>query len=241
MKLKIILAFLILMIFDSCQKESFATINLKVEFQDTAKKELPRLYEILVYKDKKLFKKYSRFEKPRIEKEIVIDSLSNGTYKFVYRNFLNQRMEKSVEISQDKKHTIVIHPDYSKYTDFIKESFVNNLKDNQKVELNFESLGCFNANGYAITVMKNSGEYYIETRGIVKKLTKKEIDAIIKMECELNLLREGACTTLDHYTIKFENQLKEYDDVTCAWYGWMNMWKEFDLKGFGELKTSEIK
>lgn len=230
MKIRTILVFLILMTVMSCKKESFASIKLKVSFEDTTKKELSRLYWISVFKDDKPFKKYGRFEKPYITKEIIIDSLYNGTYKFVYENFLNQQMQKTIKINDDRVYTISIHPDYSKYTDFTGESFIKNLKDNQKVELNFESLGCFHSSGYLATVSKKEGEYYIETRGIIKKLTEKEVNVIIKMECELNLLQPGGCTTKDHYTIKFENQKKEYFDRTCAWEGWRNMFKQINLR-----------
>jgi hypothetical protein len=230
MKIKTILAIFILLTFVNCKKESFASINLKVGFEDKSKKELPRIYWISVYKDEKLFKRYSRFEKPYIEKEIVIDSLSNGKYKFVYENFLNQQMQKTIEITENKVSPISIYPDYSRYTDFISKSFVKNLKENQKVELSFESLGCFHSMETTVEISRKQGEYYFKTRGIEKKLSQKEVDVIIKMECELNLLQSGGCTTKEHYTIKFENQKKEYLDRTCAWYGWENMFKQINLK-----------
>ncbi|MFD1601309.1 hypothetical protein ACFSJW_23195 [Flavobacterium artemisiae] len=230
MKLKTILLFLVLIIFVGCQKESFASIHLKVNFEDPTNKELPRIYWISIFKDEKLFKRYGRFEKPYIEKEIVIDSLSNGNYKFVYENFLNQQMQKTIEISESKIYAISIHPDYSKYTDFINESFVKNLKENEKVEFSFESLGCFHSAENKVEILRKEEKYYFITRGITKKLSAEELDVIIKMECELNLLQRGGCTTKDHYTIKFENKKKEYFDRTCAWHGWENMFKQINLK-----------
>lgn len=230
MKFKTALLLLILIIFVSCKKDSFASIKLKVEFEDKTNKELPRIYWISVYKDEKLFKKYGRFKKPYIEKELVIDSLSNGTYRFVYENFLNQQMQKTIEITESRVYPVSIHPDYSKYTDFINESFVKNLKDNQKVELCFERLGCFHSMATIVEIRKEEEKYYFISRGIEKKLSQKEVDAIVKMECELNLLQSGGCTTKDHYIIKFENQKKEYFDRTCAWYGWKNMFEQIDLK-----------
>lgn len=234
MKLRLIFGLLILLIFVNCKKESFASIHLKVSFEDQTKKELPRLYWISVFKDENLFKKYGRFEKPYITKEIVIDSLTNGMYKFVYENFLNQKMQKTIEITEDKTYSISIHPDYSKYTRFIEKSFVKGLKENQKVEFIFESLGCFHSLESKVQINKNEGEYYFKTRGIEKRLSQKEVDAVIKMECELNLLQPGGCTTKDHYTIKFGDQKKEYFDRTCAWHGWKNLFKQINLKGFEE-------
>jgi hypothetical protein len=228
MKLKTIVISFVLLLFLSC-KETPASIKIKVEFSDQLKKELPRIYFIEVYKDGKIFKKYERFGEPQIQKEILMDSLTNGEYEFVYLNFLNQSLIRSVEVKENKQYNISIYPDYSDYKEFINKSFVRNLENNQKVEFFFESSGCFHSFEGNLIVSKKHNDYYAQSHGSSKKLNKKELDAIIKMECELNLLQKGGCTTNDHYIVKFGNEEKEFNDRTCAWEGWRNMFKQINL------------
>ncbi|KFF04835.1 hypothetical protein [Flavobacterium reichenbachii] len=229
MKFKTIVISFVFLVFFSC-KQTPAAIKLKVAFSDQSKKELPQLYFIDVYKDGKIFKKYERFRKPRIEKEILIDSLDNGEYEFVYLNFLNQSLTRTIEVKENKVYNISIYPDYSDYKEFINKSFVRNLKDNQKVEFYYESSGCFHSFEGNLIVSKRDNKYYAESRGSSKKLNKKELEAIIQMECELNLLNKGGCTTDDSYIVKFGNEQKQFNDRTCAWEGWRTMWKQIGLK-----------
>lgn len=230
MKQKIILAFLILMIFASCQKESFATINLNIEFENKFRQDLSKIYGIQVYKDGEIFKRFSSFEKPYIQKHIVLDSLTNGTYKFVYENLINKTLQKTIEVKENKLYEISIFPDYSDYKDLVNKSFVRNLKENQSVTFYFESIGCFHSEKESFTVTKKDKVYFVEYMGHSKILNEKQLRAIIKMECELELIKYGGCTTSDHYIIKFENQEKEFYDETCKWRGWSNMLKVMDIK-----------
>ncbi|MEN2402066.1 hypothetical protein GKZ90_0019910 [Flavobacterium sp. MC2016-06] len=230
MKFETVLLLCVLCFFVSCKKEIPASIKLKVEFEDKLKKELPRVYSIAVYKNGKIFKTFNRFEKPYIRKEIDLDSLSNGTYKFVYMNFLNQTVQKSVEVKENKVYNISIYPDSSDYTSLINKSFVSNLSENQQVEFYYESVGCFHSFEGSFVVTKKANAYYIKSRTISKKLNKKELDLIIKMECELDLLQDGGCTTSDYYVVKFGKNEKEFHDRTCAWQGWTNMFKQINIK-----------
>ena len=43
------------------------------------------------------------------------------------------------------------------------------------------------------------------------------------MECELNNIKEGGCTTADIYTFYKSNLKKEFIDDTCKWNGWENL------------------
>ncbi len=228
MSFKTIISILALFIFASCKKETPASIKIKLGFENKENKEIPNLYFICVYKNDKIFKKYSRFEKPYIEKEIIIDSLSNGNYKIVYSNFLKQTLEKKVIVKENKIYNVSIVYDYSDYKKFIKNSYVKNLKNNEKVEFLFESNSCMGSFKGNISITKKGNQYFIERNGIVKELNKKEIDLIIKMECELNLLQDSGCTTSDHYIVKCRELKKDFFDTTCSWYGWMNMNKEIN-------------
>lgn len=230
MKNKIILFFLIITFFASCKKEIPASIKVKVEYENKLNKELPKLYSLNIYKDGKIFKKFSRFKKPYIAKEIVIDSLSNGKYKFVYLNFLNQTLEKNIIVEENKVYNITINPDYSNYKIFVKNSLIRNLKTGQKIEILFQRNSCFGSSFGNLIITKKGNDLIAESPGMIKKLNQKEIDLLIKMECELNLLQDGGCTTSDHYTIKSGNLKKEFYDRTCAWEGWTNTYKEMNWK-----------
>ena len=223
MKFRILFVFFYFVFFASCKKEIPASINLKVEYEDKLNKDLPKLFSLFVYKNGKIFKKYSRFEKPYIEKVIIIDSLQNGKYKFVYMNFLNQTLSKNVEVKENKNYEISINPDYSDYKKYINKSLIGNLKDNQNVELFIESRGCMSSFEGNLKISKIGKEFIAENHEIKKTLNRKELDLIIKMECELNLLQNGGCTTSDHYIIKFGKLKKEFYDTTCAWRGWANV------------------
>jgi hypothetical protein len=229
MRFKSILLLFVVLLFANCKKEIPASIKLNVELENKLNRDLSRFYSIVVYKDGKTFRKFSQFEKPYIEKEIVLDSLSNGTYKFVYGNLLGQTMQKIIEVKENKVYDISIYPDYSNYKDFVSKSFVRNLAEGQKVEFYFKSLGCFHSDEDNLLVTKKDNSYFAERNGLSKKLNEKELEAIIKMECELNLIQNGGCTTSDHYIVRYGKEEKEFYDETCNWYGWTNLLKQIKL------------
>ena len=203
---------------------------MKVEFENKLNKELPKLYFLLVYKNGKEFKKYSHFEKPYIEKEITIDSLGNGIYKFVYLNFLNQTLQKEIIIKENKVYNLAINPDFSNYKNFVENSTIKNLKKGQSVEILFKRNACMSSSEGKMTITNAGSNFIAESQGIKKKLNQKEINLLVKMECELNLLQNGGCTTSDHYIIKSGKLKKEFYDSTCAWEGWTKVYKELNLK-----------
>jgi hypothetical protein len=222
MKLKKIIFFLIIIIFASCKKEIPASIKVKVEYENKLNKELPKLYFLWVYKNGKIYKKYSRFEKPYIEKEFIIDSLTNGKYKFIYLNLLNQTLEKTIVVKENKTYNVSINPDFSDYKKFIDKSLIKNLTENQKVEFVFKRNSCMSSSEGRMIITKKGKLFIAENHGNVKELNQKEVNLLIKMECELNLIQDGGCTTSDHYIIKSGNVIKEFYDRTCAWEGWTN-------------------
>lgn len=226
MKFKAMLLLLVILLFLISCKEVPASIRLKIEFENKLNHDLSKIYGIQVYKDGKKFKEFSAFKKPFIEEEIILDSLTNGTYKFVYENLVNQTLQKTIEVKENKIYSVSIYPDYSNYKDFTSKSFVRNLEENQKVEFYFESLGCFHSAKESLVITKKEKVYYAENKGESKKLNSAQLDAIIKMECELALIKYGGCTTSDHYIIKSGKQEKEFYDETCKWNGWKNMSKQ---------------
>ncbi|KQB40963.1 hypothetical protein [Flavobacterium aquidurense] len=229
MKFKALALLLIVLFFEvSCEKVP-ASIKLRIEFENKLNQDLSKIYGIQIYKDGKIFKKFSSFEKPYISKEITLDSLTNGTYEFVYENLVNQTLRKKIEVKENKSYEVLIYPDYSVYKDFIKRSFVRNLREDQKVEFYFESLGCFHSAKESLIITKKGKVYYAENKGQSKKLSKEQLDTIIKMECELELIKDGGCTTSDHYIIKSGKQEKEFYDETCKWNGWRNMSEQIKL------------
>lgn len=230
MKLKTIVLLFIFFLFTSCKEEIPASIKLKIEFENKLNRDLSKIYGIQVYKDGKIFKEFRAFEKPYIEEEIILDSLTNGSYKIVYANLVNQTLQKTIDIKENKFYEVSIFPDYSDYKVLISKSFVRNLKENQKVEFYFESLGCFHSAKENLIVSKKDKTHYVEYNGKRRILNKNELDAIIKMECELELIKYGGCTTSDHYSIKSGNQEKEFYDETCKWNGWNNLIKLLNLK-----------
>ncbi|WP_173972882.1 hypothetical protein, partial [Flavobacterium bizetiae] len=70
-KFKALALFLIVLLFAVSCKEVPASIKLKIEFENKLNQDLSKIYGIQVYKDGKIFKKFSSFEKPYIRKEIT--------------------------------------------------------------------------------------------------------------------------------------------------------------------------
>ncbi|MBF4486190.1 MULTISPECIES: hypothetical protein [unclassified Flavobacterium] len=228
MKFKAAVLFLIVLLLAVSCKEVPASIRLRIEFENKLNQDLSKIYGIQVYKDGKIFKKFSSFEKPYIRKEITLDSLTKGIYKFVYENLVNQTLQKTIEVKDNKVYNISIYPDYSNYKDLISKSFVRNLEENEKVEFYFESIGCFHSTKESLIITKKGKVYYAESKGQSKELSKEQLDAIIKMECELELIKYGSCTTSDHYVVKAGKQEKEFYDESCKWNGWINMSKKLN-------------
>lgn len=227
-KFKALALFLIVLLFAVSCKEVPASIKLKIEFENKLNQDLSNIYGIQVYKDGKIFKKFSSFEKPYIRKEITLDSLTKGTYKFVYENLVNQTLQKTIEVKDNKIYNISIYPNYSNYRDLISKSFIINLGENQKVEFYFESLGCFHSAKESVIITKKGKVYYAEIKGQSKKLSKEQLEALIKMECELEFIKYGSCTTSDHYVVKAGKKEKEFYDESCTWNGWKNMSKKLN-------------
>ena len=213
---------LLLILFTSCRKEIPASIQVSVTYQDTLHKDLPKLFFLTVYKDGKLFKEYSRMQGPYIKNSFSIDSLSEGTYKFVYLNVLNQTLVKSIVVKENRAYPIAIHPDYSNYSKLVGTSLIKNLKDTEKIELYFKRSSCMGSLKSNLVLTKKGNVLIAENNGRVKELSQREVDSFIKMECELSLIQYGGCTTSDSYTLRSGNVEKEFFDRTCRWEGWRN-------------------
>ncbi len=224
MKINFILIFLSFVAFLSCKKREInATLNISVELENKNSKEYADLSYLKIYKNDTIFKEIIADDLPFIQHSIKLSNLKEGKYKFEFINIFQQKVVKELIIDENKIYKILINPDYSDYQENLAKSLIGNLKENENIKLSYKSQGCFHQEKDCVIIYKKNNYFEIERNGLLTKLNDNEVDNLIKMECELNNIKEGGCTTADIYTFYKSNLKKEFIDDTCKWNGWENL------------------
>lgn len=224
MKIKPTLILLILLSFFSCEKKDItATINITIELENKNTKGYPDLRFLKIYKNGIFYKEIKAEHLPFIPYFIKLENLKEGKYQFEYTNIFQQKVVRELNIDESKIYKISINPDYSDYKQNFKKSLIFNLKENQSLKLTYKSQGCFHHDEDIIIIHKKENHYELERNGTTIKLNNKEINYLIRMECELNNIKTGGCTTSDIYTFYGDNYKKEFIDSSCKWNGWDNL------------------
>ncbi|MGO4773793.1 hypothetical protein ACEN2I_19235 [Flavobacterium sp. W22_SRS_FK3] len=231
MKKKLIILFLTSIFFLKCEKKEIsATIKIKIELENKLSKEYPDLNFLKIYKNGKLFKEIKPDGLPFIQHSIKLKNLEEGKYEFEYLNIFEQKIVRELIIQESKIYEISLNPDYSDYKQNFKKSLIRKLKVNDSLKITYRSQGCFNREEDSVIIYKKEKFYELERNGKTTKLTDKEVNNLIKMECELNNIKFGGCTTSDIYIFSGKNFKKDFIDNTCKWNGWQNLKGEMKWK-----------
>jgi len=93
------------------------------------------------------------------------------------------------------------------------------------------SIGCFNQTNENIIISRSAEGYHIEYGKKSKKLTPSELTYIRTFESELLKTVEMGCTTVDTYTLTYNNVKVTKTDGSCNWNGKFQLMKQLGLHG----------
>jgi hypothetical protein len=162
-------------------------------------------------------KKIKRFKSVYYQ-SLHID-LDTGTYFISYTSLLGKKAQIKVEMSSYGFYSNEICIDD---IDSSKDSFIptiDRLKNGQNYIIGISSLGCFSDKADSIIISRKKNEFFATHKGNKKKLTIPDIDMIRTFEIELNIIRNGHCTTSDSYQIIYKKQERIILDGSCGWNG----------------------
>lgn len=224
MKKQILLLILILL-FTSCKEYKFSLLIVKIEY-DKNSENLP-LSQLSVYKNGRLYKKIVNKEALFLENPIKLDSIEKGKYVFEYYNLFGEKTREQISIENKKDtDTITIFPDRFNYEKYLNKSIIKNLKNNSVV-IKYNSQGCFHKISDSIKITNINGIYLILYKNIEKQINKRQLDSLIKFESQLYAIpSDGGCTTIETYSILFDNKIKVIKNRSCVWSGWTNLTDE---------------
>ena len=150
-----------------------------------------------------------------------------GPYKLVYSTFYKQ--ENKVDFTVDSKNNKVVFYsdslDYSQIKDTKCCLLVDALKENEILNLYFNTSGCYLSFNTKLELFKKESEYYINTNYYKnKKLNANQVRRLREFEFEVyNLdLSDYYCTTTENYLFLYStnNEFVSATNSSCWYYGY---------------------
>ncbi|MBS1653162.1 MAG: hypothetical protein JSU07_14240 [Bacteroidetes bacterium] len=173
------------------------------------------LSELVVFKNNNLFKTIN----PQLKNTQFLSELDTGTYIFQYKTIFDTEEKTKLNISENKKYTLLLCVNYIDYSKNAFTTYIDQLKENESYSISIASDGCFHSTKDLIKIKREKNNYYINWGEKLKILTKENVLAIKYFEIELNHLLKGFCTTQDTYTISYKETKKIICDGSCNWKG----------------------
>jgi hypothetical protein len=217
---------LIIFIFQliSCKKQvgSIDVIVAKSEITDSTSS---RLFGLSLKNSDSTFYKFKGLNSFKFQDTIKIDSIPVGEYELEYLDIIGNKVSKSIEVKRGKPNVFKILTDSIDSRKFENEIPFSNLNDNSfyTVEKNG---GCVVSLYGFYKISRIGSIYYIESSNLEKKkLSQKDIIAIIKFESELFAINgKEICSSTGRniFTITTDKVVSITDD-TCNWNGWSNL------------------
>lgn len=222
MKVKILFLSIFLFLI-GCKEYKFSKLVIKIDNANKNSGNLP-LSELSVYKNGMLFKKIINKDGLFLDSPIKLDSIEKGNYEFEYYNLFGEKTKKQFIIKNEKEiDTIAIFPDQFAFEKYSYKSIIKNLKNNS-VEIKYNSQGCFHKISDSIKISNKNGNYFILHKNVEKQIDKKQLENLIKFESQLYAIpSDGLFTSIENYSIKFDNKTKEIRNGSCVWSGWRNL------------------
>jgi len=183
---------------------------------------------LLVYKDHSLFKKI-----PYPGSYNYIKDIPFGKYKFCYKNLFNESIEKTITFdssNREESQNVILYVDESQNLNS-KKLFIDSLKKNETMMIQLSFSGCFTDGEETILVFKKGKKLYLNYHNKVKKLKKREIEAIKVYENELRNLPE-ACfmsTANSFHKVSLNSQEFTYSEPSSFWGGFEILKKRLRL------------
>ncbi|WP_131725389.1 hypothetical protein [Chryseobacterium sp. Leaf180] len=222
MKVKILFLSIFLLLI-GCKEYKYSKLVVKIDNANKNSGNLP-LSELVIYKNGIFFKKIINKDGLFLDSPIKLDSIEKGNYEFEFYNLFGEKTKKQFQIENKKKiDTIAIFPDEFAFEKYSNKSIIKNLKNNS-VEIKYNSQGCFHQISDSIKISNKNENYFILHKNVEKQIDKKQLENLIKFESQLYAIpSDGLCTTIENYSINFNNETKEIRNENCVWSGWSNL------------------
>lgn len=209
------------------QKEQESSLLVTIALADSTYGRFLFPDSVTILKNDTLLSKWSPSTK---KADTLLQNVGSGRYTFRYKNLLGQHVDKAISINHSRKEKLTLFIDYTDYKKNIGKSWVSQLKPNEKINLTFNSQGCFHVRNDTIILTKSTADYYLQYKNEKIKLSKEDLDYLIKFECELPLIpNNGYCTSTDTFAIQYGTLKKEYEDGDCNWNGYYRLFQRFGL------------
>ena len=175
------------------------------------------MLELHLKKDGKLLAIYE----PELFKNYYqIDSLKPGNYDIEFNTIFKLIESESINIGDNKIDTLKLCIDKINYESIKYIPFIDRIGVNESFEMKISSQGCFHSAKSTVTVSKTKNKVVLQVDDKTKVLTDEELDYFRKFELELIHMDNYGCTSIDYYTLKYNDQILEIADGSCYWYGY---------------------
>ncbi len=180
-----------------------------------------------LYKDNVLIRKVN----PQNQNSRMFTDLEYGEYQLEYYTLFGYDT-LTINISENNNHQIIdLCVDYLDYETQNHKPIIDKLKNEESYSILVESSGCFHNREEKMIITKKGNNYYLKYKKRKKKLKEKEITAIRHFEIEMTTIPQiYFCTTVDGYTLKYNNEETVFIDRGCEWKGFYYLKKKLNLK-----------
>ncbi len=183
-----------------------------------------------IFKDNFLYKNI-----PYPESFVLLENVSNGKYKFCYKNLFGEKVEKLV-ILNDANNKLGSQ-EINLYVDQLQNSksqnqFIKSLKNGEMMTINLRVSGCFNSQSDSIKIYIENNSFFMKYKNKRRKLKTIDIEAIVQYETELrNLPEVDFVSTSNGFNVISKDEEKfSYVEPSLFWGGYEILKKSLKLK-----------
>lgn len=160
----------------------------------------------------------------------IIKGLPFGSYSIKFNSIYNNQETIQFEL-KNKSQEVKLCIDQLNIKLKPKKLLVDQLKTNEKLKIDFFSLGCFHLEESSLEIIKMKNHYIAKLGKDQIVMSEEQFELIREFETELRTIKPGYCTTSNKYNLTTEEgKTYELIDNSCMWYGYDNLIKTLGLK-----------
>lgn len=110
--------------------------------------------------------------------------------------------------------------------------FIDNLKSNESLKIDFKTFGCFHFEESGLEIIRKDKKYLAKLDKTEIVLSPAQLELVREFEIELREIQTGWCTTSDTYNLSVSGnpESMEIIDESCSWRGFRNLLEKLGLK-----------
>lgn len=159
------------------------------------------------------------------ENEIIISNLEVGSYILEHKTIYNHKKRVEINLSKDENKTISLCVDFLDYKSDKNVLLIDELKNEESLVIQFQSMGCFGGSEKELTISKTNNNFAVKFDGIQRNLTNTQLKLFKEFEVELRSHHSYDCSIMDNYQLVNLNskQYQSFKDGSCVWRGFENL------------------